>query len=205
METIKKNIGDSKTYVVDDTGTMNTYSAEQLKKISANAKTYWQQVYDAISKKISEAETAVKNACDAMLGWINSILGAIGSALSKAAELSSWANQGAGYDPGADQAQWGGMAAGGFPEVGDIFYANEAGPELIGTIGGRPAVASNNEITGIADAVYETGSAEASLLAQAVNLLAQIAEKEMTVSIGDREVAEANNRGQELIGSAILV
>ena len=205
METIKKNIGDSKTYVVDDTGTMNTYSAEQWKKISANAKTYWQQVYDAISKKISEAETAVKNACDAMLGWINSILGAIGSALSKAAELSSWANQGAGYDPGADQAQWGGMAAGGFPEVGDIFYANEAGPELIGTIGGRPAVASNNEITGIADAVYETGSAEASLLAQAVNLLAQIAEKEMTVSIGDREVAEANNRGQELIGSAILV
>lgn len=208
VETIKKNIGESKTYVVDDTGEMNTYSAAQWKEISANATKYWTEVYNAISKKIEEAKSAVQAACEAMSGWISSILGALAAAIGKAGELmgaaSSWSNQGASYDPGADQAQWGGMAAGGFPEVGDIFYANEAGPELIGTIGGRPAVASNNEITGIADAVYETGSAEASLLAQAVNLLAVIAEKEMTVSIGDRDVAEANNRGQELIGSAIL-
>lgn len=205
LDAIKKNITESKTYVVDETGEMNTYSESQWKETSANAKKYWSEVYDAIAKKIEEAKSAVQAACEAMTGWLSGILGAISNILGKAAELGQWANQGASYDPGADQSQWGGMAAGGFPEVGDIFYANEAGPELIGTIGGRPAVASNNEITGIADAVYETGSAEASLLAQAVTLLAQIAEKEVTVSIGDRDVAEANNRGQELIGSAILI
>lgn len=202
---IKKYMADSDKYVVDDTGNMRKVSKEEWDKMSTNADSIFKTIAETISKKIKEAESAVQAACAAMKSWIDAILGAISSAIAKAGELASWANQGAGYDPGADQAQWGGMATGGFPEVGDIFYANEAGPELIGTIGGRPAVASNNEITGIADAVYETGSQEANLLLQAVNLLAQIAEKDMTVTIGDREIAEANNRGQEQIGSAILI
>lgn len=207
---IKKAMTDSDKYVVDDTGNMRKVSKEEWDKMSTNADSIFKTIADTISKKINEAKTAVEQACSAMKGWIDSILGAISSAIAKAGELasmaSSWANQGAGYDPAADAAQWGGgYAEGGWPSVGDIFYANEAGPELIGTIGGRPAVASNNEITGIADAVYETGSQEANLLVQAVNLLAQIAEKDMTVTIGDREIAEANNRGQEQIGSAILI
>lgn len=43
---------------------------------------------------------------------------------------------------------------GGFPEKGQMFIANEAGPEMIGTMDGRSAVANNNQITtGIANAV----------------------------------------------------
>lgn len=38
-------------------------------------------------------------------------------------------------------------ASGGFPDYGDIFIANEKGPELVGTIGGRSAVVNNNQIT----------------------------------------------------------
>ena len=37
-------------------------------------------------------------------------------------------------------------ATGGFPSSGEIFVANEAGAEMIGTIGGRTAVANNNDI-----------------------------------------------------------
>lgn len=48
-----------------------------------------------------------------------------------------------------------GFASGGFPD-GDLFLANEAGPELVGTMGGRTAVANQQEITeGIAQGVYE--------------------------------------------------
>ena len=47
------------------------------------------------------------------------------------------------------------FAGGGFPTKGQMFIANEAGPEMIGTMDGRTAVANNNQITtGIASAVY---------------------------------------------------
>lgn len=38
------------------------------------------------------------------------------------------------------------FASGGFPSVGQMFIAREAGPELVGTIGGRSAVMNNNQI-----------------------------------------------------------
>lgn len=39
-----------------------------------------------------------------------------------------------------------GYANGGYPDQGELFFANETGPELVGRIGGRTAVASNNDI-----------------------------------------------------------
>lgn len=57
---------------------------------------------------------------------------------------------------------WGGLgflalkkyADGGFPDYGDLFIANEAGPELVGTIGNRTAVANSSSIeTAIYNAV----------------------------------------------------
>lgn len=39
-----------------------------------------------------------------------------------------------------------GLASGGFPSMGQMFIAREAGPELVGTIGGRNAVVNNNQI-----------------------------------------------------------
>lgn len=48
------------------------------------------------------------------------------------------------------------MAAGGFPDVGEMFLARERGPELIGRIGSKNAVANNAQITeGIRQAVVE--------------------------------------------------
>lgn len=46
-------------------------------------------------------------------------------------------------------------ANGGFPNKGQLFVANEVGPEMVGTMDGRTAVANQQEITqGIANAVY---------------------------------------------------
>lgn len=48
-----------------------------------------------------------------------------------------------------------GYATGGFPAVGEMFIAREAGPELVGRMGSRTAVANNNQIIdGIYRAVY---------------------------------------------------
>ena len=46
-------------------------------------------------------------------------------------------------------------ASGGFPEVGELYIAREAGPELVGRMGSKTAVASNDQIIeGIANGVY---------------------------------------------------
>lgn len=45
----------------------------------------------------------------------------------------------------------GGYATGGFPPVGQLFIARESAPEMVGTLGGRPAVANNDQIT---DGIY---------------------------------------------------
>ena len=48
-----------------------------------------------------------------------------------------------------------GYAAGGFPDVGQIFLARERGPEMVGSMKGRPAVANNDQIVaGIEQGVY---------------------------------------------------
>lgn len=57
---------------------------------------------------------------------------------------------------GALKITTGWFADGGFPDIGQMFIAREAGPELVGTMGGRTAVANNDQITsGIYRAVLQ--------------------------------------------------
>lgn len=51
------------------------------------------------------------------------------------------------------------FAEGGFPEMGELFIAREAGPELVGNIGTKAAVANNDQIIeGIRQASYQAFS-----------------------------------------------
>jgi len=61
------------------------------------------------------------------------------------------------YNVYEDPTMWtNNFATGGFPDEGQLFMARESGPELVGTMGGRTAVANNQEITdGIRQAVYD--------------------------------------------------
>ncbi len=74
---------------------------------------------------------------------------------------------------------------GGFPDMGDLFVANEAGPELVGTANGKSAVASNNEITGIRDAIYDSSRQELAMLRRQNDLLMQIVQKEFGITDSD--------------------
>lgn len=94
---------------------------------------------------------------------------------------------------------------GGYPEVGDLFFANERGiPELVGTMNGRPAVGSGQEITGISNAVYTTAQEEMALMREQNNLLRRLLEKDFGTHIGDRDIARASIRGQKQMGLQII-
>lgn len=69
-------------------------------------------------------------------------------------------------------------AGGGFVGTGDLFMAREAGPELVGRIGSRTAVANNDQIVqGVAGGVAAGQSEQNSLLRQQNDLLMQILQK----------------------------
>lgn len=60
---------------------------------------------------------------------------------------------------------------GGFPTRGDLFFANENGAEMVGSMGGRTAVANNDQIVeGIRQGVFEAVSAAMSGGGQDVNV-----------------------------------
>lgn len=100
----------------------------------------------------------------------------------------------------------GGYADGGFPETGQLFLAREAGAEMVGSVGGHTAVANNDQIVqGIESGVYSAvTNALAPYLSQIERNTRESASKDLTVRIGDRDIAKANNRGQKLIGATIM-
>lgn len=61
---------------------------------------------------------------------------------------------------GMNRTQFHAFAEGGFPSMGEIFMAREAGPELVGRIGRRTAVANNGQIVeAVSKGVYDAVSA----------------------------------------------
>ena len=73
----------------------------------------------------------------AATGWKATVLEALGLPASLPKLIVSW------------------YAQGGFPQMGEMFIAREAGPELVGSIGRKTAVANNDQIiSGIENGVY---------------------------------------------------
>jgi hypothetical protein len=70
------------------------------------------------------------------------------------------------------------FASGGYPTTGEMFLARESGPELVGRIGNRTAVANNDQITdGIATAVTVANAEQNQLLREQNQLLRAILDK----------------------------
>ena len=70
------------------------------------------------------------------------------------------------------------FASGGFPDRGQLFIASESGPEMVGRMGGRTAVANKDQITdGIATAVYAANTEQNQLLREQNELLRMILAK----------------------------
>ena len=94
-------------------------------------------------------------------------------------------------------------ANGGFPSTGDLFIANEAGPELVGSFGNRTSVYNQEQFgAAMAAANQEVVNAVLSIgqqIAGAVN-----AKPVPTFKLGDREIAAAAERGTTLTGARLI-
>lgn len=78
------------------------------------------------------------------------------------------------------------FANGGFPDTGQFFIAREAGPEMVGKIGNRTAVANNDQIVaGIQQGVYNA----------MINAQAEQYQQPQIINIGNRQVYKSFSSG----------
>ena len=105
-----------------------------LKNIWSKITSWWQSLgFSQINIKMPHFSWTTTPAS----GWMSDVLGALGLPTSLPKLNISW------------------YASGGFPDIGEMFIAREAGPELVGSIGRKTAVANNDQIiSGIESGVY---------------------------------------------------
>ena len=89
-----------------------------------------------------------------------------------------------------------GFASGGYPTTGQLFMARESGAELVGQIGGKTAVANNDQIVQGIEGGVAQGNAELIdvLLSVADRLVGAIEDNSNTVVIGDDVIGRAGER-----------
>ena len=86
------------------------------------------------------------------------------------------------------------FASGGFVTSGDLFMAREAGPEFVGSIGGRTAVANNDQIVeAVSDGVYRAMAP----------LVSGIGKSDTRVYLDGREITAGQNRRNRMYGAAL--
>ena len=131
--------------------------SDKLKTTKADLKDTWGdgklQISDFAFIAISKIQ-AVINIVSTLVGWFQTLCGWIQSAINGFSIVGSYSSGGIGGGLGGGIR--GQFAEGGFPDEGQLFIAREAGAEMVGSIGGRTAVANNDQIVeGIRQGVYE--------------------------------------------------
>lgn len=84
-------------------------------------------------------------------------------------------------------------ANGGFVSSGELFAARESGPEMVGTIGGRTAVANNDQIVEAVSAGVARAVASA---------MGNIADRPQKIYLDGKEITSSQNRRNRMYGIA---
>ena len=138
---------------------------DSLSEYVGNGTLEWQDfAYYAVA-----AINGIISAVETVIGWVQTLCGWIKTAAQWLADLAGWSVSFNGIDMsgnGGGGTTLGGWkpttrrATGGYVQAGELFVAREAGPELVGSMGGHTAVANNDQIVeGIKAGVFEAVSA----------------------------------------------
>ena len=174
--------------------------------LKADTRSTFEEIGSKIKTSFESAWTSVKNGWNRMRAWFD----------SKWSELKTWWENrvlpqwhitlphiSVDWHEAGGLAQFFGFsqvpslrvdwyANGGFPDAGQLFIAREDGAEMVGTMGGRTAVANNDQIVeGIRQGVFEAVSAAMSGGSNDVNV---------KVYLDSREIKIGQNRLNRALG-----
>ena len=136
-------------------------------------KPFLDYVIDKINKKVIPAINSIVNVVDKIKKAIQKVVDWWNNLSFNKKVVSVEASSGGGSSSGGGRH----YASGGLPPVGQIFVANEKGPELIGQIGGQSFVANQNQVVDLLD--RKLGEAKSN----PINLT-------LPISVGSKEVAK---------------
>lgn len=143
--------------------------------------------------------TPIKNAWSAISNWWNTSVqptidnwkNKINNIFSGAKSVSVSGGGGSGRSGSFGKVSL--KANGGFVSSGELFAARESGPELVGTIGGRTAVANNDQIV----------EAVSAGVARAVaSVMGNIADRPQKIYLDGKEITSSQNRRNRMYGIA---
>lgn len=171
FDNIKSSISTTMSNVKSDVSSNWSSMKEDIKNSISNIKTDvssgFSNVKSTITKKLSGIITEASNKWESIKSTFRGAIDYLKGLFDfewKLPDLKlphfnvSWNDIGMGVSLPSIGIDW--YAMGGFPDIGQLFVARESGPEMVGTMGGRTAVANNDQIvsgisSGVFEAVYE--------------------------------------------------
>jgi len=158
---------------------VSSYFAEHTPEIEDSLEGVTEAAEDALNPKDVTISGTFNNAAASVVKSCQQITSAIESMTNAAS-----ANFTVGITFTPIKGAYAEFASGGFPTVGEMFIARESGPEMVGTLSGKSAVANNDQIVaGISIGVANGQTEQNSLLRQQNDYLRQILAKESTVRV----------------------
>lgn len=163
--------------------------SDAVKRWFNDSDEYWrdwkiglQAIFDTLGIKWDGLADKITNRVRSIVEWFGRIFSWIGKQFSKVSQFFGNNNRNVNrytldYSPSM-------FADGGFPTQGQLFWANEngAGPELVGTIGNKTAVANSDQIIGgVAQGVAEANESQNALLREQNSLLRALLNKDSNV------------------------
>lgn len=146
----------------------------------------WKSVKSGVSGAMNSVIARIESAINSLIRGVNKVLSGFNNVVSVAAKVAGVDWSGVDLVKEVKLPRVKAYATGGFMDKYSIAKVGENGiPEIMGTVGGKPAVAGGQEITGIKDAINSTSAQEVSLLRQQIQLLQAILQKNFGITASD--------------------
>ena len=148
----------------------------------------WKAIVKGVVGAMNSVISGIESAINFIVGGINKIIGGFNKIVSWAAKVAEVDWGGVDLVPKVSLSRISikGYETGGFPDKYSMFMAGENGvPEMLGTVGGKTAVAGGAEITGIKDAIIAASEQENALLKQQNQLLQGILQKQFGITTNE--------------------
>lgn len=183
--------------------TISSFVGTSVSTAISLTKSGWTSIKNFVGSSVSVAISLAKSGWTSISSWLGDLTASLKITLPKirvkwssAEVLGATINYPSGFET---------YAKGGFPEVGQLFIAREAGAEMVGNIGNRTAVANNDQIVaGIANGVAEANSEQNSLIREQNTLLRALLEKESGVYLDGRSLTNSVEKYQRERGRVLI-
>lgn len=177
---------------------------DKVLPIKDNLVKSFREAGENIQKFFSDPVGEIKKAWESVVSWFRDTIVSpieklfsginISIPLPKLPDLSVWYEKYTNSDGSwfsIPRFSWKWFAEGGFPDVGQLFVAREAGPEMVGTMGNKTAVANNDQIVqGIRSGVFDAMVQAAPMFRQSDS-----GTVELVLRVDGKTLARAVNEG----------